>query len=58
MYKAGRAYAARVSGSRPSPAAATATSGEGLLTVRELLAVPALGLHLLAAPDRSDSMVR
>lgn len=58
MYKAGRAYAARVSGSRPSPAAVTATSVEGSLTVRELLAVPALGLRLLAAPDRIDTVVR
>ena len=29
-----------------------------MLTVRELLAVPALGLRLLAAPDRIDSVVR
>lgn len=31
---------------------------DGAITVRDLLAVPALGLRLLAAPDRIDTVVR
>ena len=54
-------YAARVSGSRLVPPPTHGTDGEdreGHVLVRDLLAVPELGLRLLAGADRIDAVVR
>ena len=56
MHNAPRGYAAPVTGPRPSPV--TAGADAGVVTVRDLLAVPALGLRLLAAPEGLDAVVR
>jgi PucR family transcriptional regulator, purine catabolism regulatory protein len=57
-HNAGPPYAEPVTGPHASPPVVGAPTTEGSLTVRDLLAVPALGLRLLAAPERIDTALR
>jgi hypothetical protein len=54
LHNGGRPYASSVTGTIPS----APEGAPGALTVRDLLAVPSLGLRLLAAPEASDNRIR